>query len=173
MNPEKKEFAPARPKRRPPSMLESNRVPMVWRDFDRIFENFRRDFEELLYPSDRIFDRAFAMMPRFEGEMPLIDLEDRGKEYALIAEIPGFKKEDVEIVVEDQAVEIRGTKNWKHDEKSKDFVQRERVSESFHRRIDLPEEIKTDEVEAKANDGLLEVVLPKKSPKPRKKVVIK
>jgi HSP20 family protein len=105
--------------------------------------------------------------------MPLIDLEDRGKEYALIAEIPGFKKEDVEIVVEDQAFEIRGTKNWKHDEKSKDFVQRERVSESFHRRIDLPEEIKTDEVEAKANDGLLEVVLPKKSPKPRKKVVIK
>jgi HSP20 family protein len=118
MNPEKKEIAPARPKRRPPSMLESNRAPMVWRDFDRIFENFRRDFDKLLWPSECIFDRAFAMMPRFEGEMPLIDLEDRGKEFVLIAEIPGFKKEDVEIEVEDQAVEIRRTKTWKHDEKS-------------------------------------------------------
>jgi HSP20 family protein len=170
--PERKAIVPARPKRRPPSMVESSKMPMVWRDFDRIFSDFRRDFEDLLWPSDRLFDRAYAMLPRME-EMPSIDLEDRGKDYLLIAEIPGFKKENIEIEVEDQAVDIRGTMDWKHDEKTKTYVQQERASESFHRRIDLPEEIKTDAVEAKANDGLLEIILPKKSPKPRKKVSIK
>jgi HSP20 family protein len=59
------------------------------------------------------------------------------------------------------------------DEKKKSYVRKERMSESFYRTLTLPEEIKYEEVSADLKDGVLEVVLPKKNPKPRKKIQIK
>jgi len=64
---------------------------------------------------------------------------------------------------------------WKYDDKTKTYICKERACESFQRSITLPEEVKTDKVEANLNDGVLEVILPKKSPKPAvsKKVAVK
>jgi len=47
------------------------------------------------------------------------------------------------------------------------------MSESFYRTMTLPEEIKYEEVSADLKDGVLEITLPKKNPKPRKKIAIK
>ncbi len=52
-------------------------------------------------------------------------------------------------------------------------MRKERALESFHRRIELPEVINTGKVQASMTDGVLELVLPKKNPKPRRKVDIK
>lgn len=112
-------------------------------------------------------------MRELETTVPIVDLEDKGNELVLTAEVPGFKKDDIEIQVEDDAVEISGTKSSKHDERTKGYVQKERSSESFYRRIPLPEEIKANVAEANLKDGLLELVLPKKTPKSRRKSPIK
>ncbi len=84
-----------------------------------------------------------------------------------------MKKENVEVEVEDNAVIIKGKETWQEKEKSEGYLRRERGMHTFHRRIELPEAVKANDVQAKINDGLLELVLPKKSPKQRKKVQIK
>ncbi len=154
-------------------MIQPSEQNEIMRGFDRIFEDFRSNFEDLLWPSDRIWNRAYSIMPRLTEEAPLIDLEDNGKDFCLTVEVPGFKKEDIRIEVEDKAVDIRGSRSMQDEEKAKDYVRRERGYESFHRRIDLPEEINADKTEASMNDGILELHMPKKSPKTRTKVNIK
>jgi HSP20 family protein len=140
-----------------------------WRAFDEMFENFRSDFEDLLFPSP--WTRVYPMMA--ETRVPLVDLEDRGTDFMLKAEMPGFKKEDIEIDVQEDSVEITGNVGWKYDKKAKDYICKERACETFYRSVQLPEEIKTDEVKANLTDGVLEVVLPKKAPKKTRKVPIK
>jgi HSP20 family protein len=169
---EKKELTPAGP-RRGATGLALRRSPDLMRDFDRVFERFRSDFEDLLWPSERVFRRAFSMLPGAEMRALHVDLEDRGKDFMLKAEMPGFKKEDVEIEVQDDSVEIRGETGWKQEEEKKNYVVRERGSESFYRIIKLPEEVKADSVEANLKDGVLEITLPKKAPKQRRKIAVK
>ncbi|MGW8288916.1 MAG: Hsp20/alpha crystallin family protein [Candidatus Bathyarchaeia archaeon] len=163
---EKKEKAIA-PRKKESPFAPSASDP--WRAFDQLFESFRNDFEDLLFPS--AWTRAYPIMA--ETRVPLVDLEDRDKDYMLKAEMPGFKKEDIEIEVQEDSVEITGNVGWKYDKKAKDYICKERACESFYRSVQLPEEIKTDEVKANLTDGVLEVVLPKKAPKKARKIPIK
>jgi HSP20 family protein len=102
-----------------------------------------------------------------------VDLEDRGKDFLLTAELPGFKKEDVDVQISEDSVEIKAACKWKRDDSTKSYVHRERGSRSFYRIIRLPEEVKADATEANLKDGVLEVILPKKAPKAKKKVTVK
>jgi HSP20 family protein len=70
-------------------------------------------------------------------------------------------------------VEITGRVGWKYDKKAKGYVCKERACESFNRVVQLPEEVKTDAVTADLADGVLEIVLPKKSPKKTRKITLK
>jgi hypothetical protein len=56
------------------------------RDFDRLLERFRRDFEDILWPSERSIEQMLSKMPAVEIRVPQIDLEDRGKDFLLKAE---------------------------------------------------------------------------------------
>lgn len=103
----------------------------------------------------------------------MIDLEDRGKDFVLKAEMPGFKKEEIEIEVQEDSVEITGRVGWKYDKKAKGYVCKERACESFNRIVQLPEEVNTDAVTANLADGVLEIVLPKKSPRKTRKITLK
>lgn len=144
-----------------------------WRDFDRTFERFRNDLDVPLWPIrpfPRIhFPRTFST----ETLAPRVDLEDRGKDFMLTAELPGFKKEDIDLEVTRDGVEIKAARSWKQDVEKKSYLHKERGSRSFYRSIRLPEEVKTDKAEATLKDGVLEVVLPKKAPKPKKKLTVK
>ena len=141
----------------------------LWRAFDDTFDRFRSDFEDLLFPS--YWDRALALLP--ETRVPTVDLEDREKDYLLKAEMPGVKKEDIAVEVKDDSVEITGIAGWKYDKKEQAYICKERACESFYRMVQLPEEIKVDHVTANLSDGVLEITLPKKAPKQKRKVTIK
>jgi HSP20 family protein len=144
--------------------------PELWRAFDDVFETFRRDFEELLYPSS-YWNRMMSFKP--ETRVPAADLEDLEKDFLLKVEMPGFKKEDIEIEAQDNSIEITGKAGWKYDKKEQAYICKERACESFYRRIELPEEIKIDAVTANLSEGVLEVTIPKKAPKQKRKVAIK
>ena len=105
--------------------------------------------------------------------MPVKDLQDNEKEYVVTVEMPGFKKEDIELEVQDNSIPITGYAGWKYDEKGKLYVCKERACETFYREIELPEEIKIDDVKANLPDGVLDILLPKKAPKEKRKVSIK
>jgi HSP20 family protein len=162
----KKKSVVARKKESP--FLLAPRGSDLWSAFDDMFESFRQDFEDLLFPSP--MTRLFPVVP--ETRVPLVDLEDRGEDFMLKAEMPGFKKEDIEIEVQEDSVEITGRVGWKYDKKAKGYFCKERACESFYRIVQLPEDIKIDDVKANLADGVLEIVLPKKAPRKGHKVSI-
>ncbi len=170
---EKKMTMPAIPKKRPPSMIEPMRSSDLWMDFDKAFERFRRDFENALRPYERTMGLELPKMSEMETSIPYIDLEDKGDKFVLSAEAPGFKKDEIDINICGNSVEISGCKEEAVDEKKKSYVRKERMSESFYRTLTLPEEIKYEEVSADLKDGILEITMPKKNPKQRKKIQIK
>src|SRR4030042_6514804 len=125
----------------------------LWQAFDDTFARFRNDFEDLLFPVN--WAKAFSFVP--EIRVPVVDLQDRGKDYLLKAEMPGFKKEDIEIEVQESSIAITGTAGWKYDEKGQLYICKERACKTFYRRMDLPEEIKVEEVVANLTEGVLEI----------------
>lgn len=140
----------------------------MWSDFDRMFDDFRDNFEAMLLPWAASAPSGSSFLTR----TPAVDLEDKGDEYVLTAEMPGFKKEDIDIQVSDDGIEIKAVAGWKYDEKKDNYICTERRCNSFYRSIELPEQINSDAVKADLKDGLLEITLPKKEPKERRKITL-
>ncbi|MEM3000480.1 MAG: Hsp20/alpha crystallin family protein [Candidatus Bathyarchaeia archaeon] len=168
-----KESVPIIPKQRPPSMVEPYKFSELWIEFDRAFDRVRREFEALFGPLGRIWEREISMMQEFETRLPALDLEDRGDKYVLTADVPGFKSDEIEINVWDNSVELSGCREMKQSEELTGYVRKERSLETFYRKITLPEEVKVDDATATLQNGILEVTLPKKIPKEKKKIQIK
>jgi HSP20 family protein len=162
----KKPVSTIKPSRKPAAIAKRGSQDL-WQAFDETFDRFRSDFEDLLFPISDVF----STMP--ETRVPAVDLEDREKDFLLKAEMPGFKKEDIEINVQDNGIEITGTSGWKYNEKEQAYICKERACKSFYRYVDLPEEIKVDDVNANLTDGVLEITLPKKTPKRKRKIQVK
>lgn len=156
-----------------PTSLAPRRTFDLMADFDQIFHDFQHGFEDLLWPLQRSFEPLFPMTT-WDVRVPATDLEDQGKNFVLKTEMPGFTKEDdINIEVTADSVEIEGTVGWKYDNKTQNYICKERECSSFYRMEGLPEEINVDQVQATLKDGVLELILPKKAPKRKKKISIK
>jgi HSP20 family protein len=144
-------------------------------DFNRLMNRFQRDFEDFWDNSWRfgreMTSKARASITPFTG-MPTVDVEDQGKNFRLTVDLPGFKKEDVQVEVADDMVTINAKRSRMENEQDKNYVRRERSSQTYYRRVQLPEAVRSDDANAKLNDGILEITLPKKTPKESKKLAI-
>ena len=92
------------------------------------------------------------------------DIKDNGKEYVLEAELPGFKKEDIHVDIEDDYMTIsaeRSNETEKKDDKG-NFVRRERSYGSFSRSFDVSS-VKTEDITGEYKDGVLTLTLPKQN----------
>jgi HSP20 family protein len=129
---------------------------------DDVFENFRKEMENALKP----WSFGFRFPSVFDGEtrVPLCDMADKGDRYELHVEVPGIEKDRIDINATGHSVEISAEKSKKTQEKRKDYVYSERSHRSFYRRIPVPEEIVPSKIDAKMNNGILAIKLPKKSP---------
>lgn len=148
----------------------------IQQEFDRMIKRFEREFNDLWQGPPRMRRwtpwRRFPMMPFREERLPSVDLEDRGKDYRLTVDLPGFSKENVDIEVSDDWVTIHAKKAMTEEEKQKNYVRRERGAQTYYRSIQLPEKVRSDEAKASLNNGILEVILPKKAPIETKKLTI-
>jgi len=132
-----------------------------WSDFDRAFETMRRRFAE-----------AFGISPfgPFDGEgvlrSPRTDVTDTGATYKVRAEIPGIPKEKLDIRIRGPVVEIRGESTVDAEQKSEQYLHRERTYSGYYRALELPEPVVAGEAKAKVVDGILELDLPKQNPTP-------
>jgi HSP20 family protein len=142
-------------------------------DFNKMMSGFQRDFENFWDTSKRVGGEMKARTrTAISPAMPSVDLEDKGKLFELTVDLPGFKKENVQIELTDDSVTVSAKRSAREDEEGKNFVRRERSSQMFYRKISLPEEIFSDEASAKLEDGVLEVSLPKRVPKESKKLTV-
>jgi HSP20 family protein len=145
------------------------------RDFDTMMERFQREFDDFweMPPRLRHWIRMAPGFPMMRGmALPSVDLEDRGKDFLVTAELPGFSKADVNIEVAEDAIMISAKKTASEEEKNKNYIRRERAQQTYYRRIELPEKVAPDNSKANLKDGVLEITLPKKEPKETKKLPI-
>ena len=110
--------------------------------------------------------RAFDELQRsFFNERPTLgfrtDVIDTGDAYKLDAELPGFKKEDISIDVENDCLTISVERKVEDEDKRPNFVKRERVYGSFSRSFDVSG-INVEGIQAAYNDGILTLTMPKK-----------
>ena len=90
------------------------------------------------------------------------DVTDTGDAFVLDAELPGFKKEDIKIDIENDCLTISAERKMESDEsKRPNYVKRERFFGSFSRSFDVSG-INVDGIEAAYTDGILTLTMPKK-----------
>ena len=95
---------------------------------------------------------------------PAVDIMEKDGKYIVHAELPGMKKDDIQVEYNSGYVTIKGEKKFEQEEKKKDFHRIERSYGSFSRTFELPAEIKEDGIKAEYKNGVLELALPMKAP---------
>ena len=143
----------------------------------RPFRPFR-GLTELERTFEDVFERPF-MMPSFyfrpdgeRGWMPAIDIYEKEDKYIVKAELPGMKEEDIDVSVVGDTLTIKGERKTEEEVKDEDYYRCERAYGSFMRSISLPSEVEADKIEAKYEDGVLEVSLPKAAEVKPKRVTV-
>ena len=136
----------------------------ISQQFDRLFEEFRRSFDDLLspfFPMTHIIEEETALPIRYAT----VDLIDNGDSYTVTAELPGFNKDMVDVQVTKDGVTIRAERREEKEEKRKNYLHRERAYSKMQRFIAFPEEVLPAKAEGSMKDGVLELKIPKKEPK--------
>lgn len=112
---------------------------------------------------DRIFDKQpdFAVSDLLGGWVPAVDvLEDKDK-FTVKAELPGFRREDLDVTLHENSLIISGERRSEDEQKDGEFYRCERYYGRFHRSVPLPATVDTANIDAKYRDGILTVMLPK------------
>jgi HSP20 family protein len=91
---------------------------------------------------------------------PQVETFRRGDKLVVRADLPGLRKEDVQVEVENDVLTLSGERREEHEEKRDDYFRSERSYGQFYRAIPLPEGVNADQCEASFKDGVLEVTLP-------------
>ena len=98
------------------------------------------------------------------GWAPRVDVLNAETEVVVKADVPGLKKEDLQVTATETELTISGETKEEFEEKKDQYHRVERRWGRFSRSIDLPAEVKPAEVKAKLDNGILEVHLPKLEP---------
>ncbi|CAL8999086.1 unnamed protein product [Prunus brigantina] len=132
-----------------------------------IFDPFSLDvwepFKDFPFPSSS----SLSTFPEFSRENSAflntrIDWKETPEAHLFKADLPGLKKEEVKVEVEDDRVlQISGERNVEKEDKNDKWHRVERSSGKFLRRFQLPENAKVDEIKAAMENGVLSVTVPK------------
>jgi HSP20 family protein len=127
----------------------------------RVWEPFRR-----VAPFYADFDRWAS---EAEGTWhPSVDISENENAYVLKAELPGVKREDINIDINNKTLTLKGEKKFEEKTEKENHVRVERSYGSFSRTFALSDKVDTENVKASYKDGVLEITLPKKEEaKPR------
>lgn len=147
---------------------ETKTEKLVPRDpFDRRF--FGQDLplmRKFSHEMDRLFDE-FGFKPRFFDRpmtefdwSPDLEVLERDGRFVVKADLPGLKKEDVKVNVQEGMLVIEGERKQEVEEKKEGLYRTERTYGSFYRSLPLPEGAKLDKITANFKDGVLEVAMP-------------
>lgn len=132
--------------------------PDVWSPFQQL-SSLRQEI-------DRLFDSPLATLeeatqPFMGGWMPSVDLFEDKDNFVLKAELPGMKKEEIEISLHEGVVSISGERKQEQKHEDAETYRSERFFGRFHRTISLPSPVNGEKVTANYKDGVLTVTLPK------------
>ncbi|MGZ8165902.1 MAG: Hsp20/alpha crystallin family protein [Methylobacter sp.] len=134
--------------------------------FDK-FDSFFEDFLSLRWP--RLLESNFPI--DMERGFPKVDIIDHDNEIEVQAALPGIKKEDLDVSINNQTITIRASTKEEKKEEGK-YFRREITRGEFQRTLSLPENVDSENVKAKFNEGILKITLPKTEKSKRKTIEI-
>jgi HSP20 family protein len=140
-------------------------------EIDRWFDRLTEDFWRRPFPSLPFGDRW--PLPMVSIKAPTLDVFEEKDELVVKADLPGMNKDEIEVTVTENVVTIKGEKKKEEEVKEKDYYRRERSYGSFVRSVELPCEVKSDQIKANFKDGVLVVRMPKTEEAKKKAVSIK
>ena len=131
-----------------------------WKDPSKGLE--RRN---LLMPSMENFFNDFfnndLLSREFAGYVPSVNITENDKSYSIEVSAPGFEKKDFNVRVEDGVLTISGEHKTEKNEKDKNFVRREFNYGSFTRSFNLIDSVDEEKIDAKYENGIVKLELPK------------
>ncbi|MES1213950.1 MAG: Hsp20/alpha crystallin family protein [Bacteroidota bacterium] len=124
----------------------SGRTPSVFDDFFKPWNDW--------FDSGNTFERTL--------KVPAVNITEHKDEYLVSLAAPGLKKDDFNIDVDGNILTVSSQKEENKEEKEKTFTRKEYSYSSFSRSFTLPEEINKEKIDAKYEDGVLKISLPRK-----------
>lgn len=132
-------------------------------------EPFRKEMEGLF---ERFFGEENGNGHLVKTWTPRVDVEETNKEIVVKADLPGVDPKDVEVVVENGVLTVRGEKKEAKEEKGKNYHRVERFAGSFFRAVTLPPGAEADKVTATSANGVVTITVPKKAEAQPKRIAI-
>ena len=136
----------------------SGLVPFNRRRADIMGTGFE-DFQNML---DDYFSEGWPLRRSLAGDTFKIDVQDKEKEYVIEAELPGFKKEEVTVSLEDRRLKISANREENIEKEEKNYIHKERRYTAMARNGFLAN-ADADGIKAKLDNGVLTVSVPKKA----------
>jgi HSP20 family protein len=154
---------------------KTTREVTPWRPFSGL-SRMERDMERMFgsFFGRRLLDFRLPERIREIGvREPAIEVYEEKNDIVVKAEVPGMKKEEIEVNITENLLTIKGEKKKEEEIKKKDYYYSERSYGSFERSIEIPHAVHSDKARASFKDGVLEIRLPKTEEAKRKEVKLK
>jgi len=140
------------------SLIRWNRPDLAaWPNFGRL--------TDLRDEIDRLFDSPLAELARtsqiLSGWTPAMDLYEDKDNFVVKAELPGMKREDIEVSLHEGSLSISGERKSEEKHAHGEVYRTERYFGRFQRTVTLPTPVAADKVKAAYKDGVLTITLPK------------
>ena len=132
-------------------------LPSIFRDnlFDDMFDfDFDREFDRMMRP----------LYGKHAQNMMKTDVRETGNSYELDIDLPGFKKDEISVQLDNGYLSISASKGLDKDEENKNgkYIRRERYAGSMNRTFYVGSQLTQQDIQAKFEDGILKISVPKK-----------
>ncbi len=129
--------------------------------FDRVFDNFWND-------SDFVADGEAGR----RTWLPAVDIYESDEAFVATADLPGLKKDDIDVSIENNVLTVSGERKFEKSDDEGTFRRVERSYGTFRRSFTLPRGVDPSKVEAKFEDGVLTLTLPKSEMAKSRKITV-
>lgn len=131
-----------------------------------LFDQLQNEMKRAPTYKDKTADNGYVVTSDWA---PAVDIKEEDNQFLLIADIPGVDPKDIDIHMEHGLLTIKGERNAELKTDNEGFKRIERKHGVFYRRFNMPEGVNPDAIEAKCDNGVLTVTIPKQEAvKPRK-----
>lgn len=137
-----------------------------WPELSRIRSEINRIFEDP-------FSLAWPSTSFYEGWAPPVDIYEDNDKYIVKAEVPGMRKEDLNVTLDGNTLNISGERKAEEEKREGESYRSERYFGRFQRSVTLPMAVEGDKIQANYKDGVLSIQVPKSEEAKPKQIQIK
>jgi len=163
------------------NLLSQKQLKELEREIKEIFDDFYLSLEQVL-PYQEKQAKLNSLKQRVEnwikklkralsrnGEeinllIPPADVLELSDQYKILLDLPGVGKDELQVLVKDQELYIKAKKTFAKLGSKEEFIAQESGPGEYFRKLQLPDEIDQEKIQAQLKNGVLEIILPKKAP---------